>query len=191
MIEMWHGGRRWTGGPELRAPKAGRYECGPGIYLTNRYLRALEYAKGGGVTTLVTLRDGLRWLERSELPLDTLKQYVRSAPGFRKREAVLADLDRSASRVQRDNLPVTYLVNLCVYYEVLSGGQGVRLAQWLSEQGIDASLHSVNGEEQWVIIFNPSAIAQYRALPAAQVSLEQYELPRLSLPNARSEQPHA
>lgn len=181
MIEMWHGGRRWTGGPELQAPKAGRYECGPGIYLTNRYLCAQKYAKGGGVTTLVTLRDGLRWLENAELPLQTLKDYVRGAPGFRKREAVLDDLDRSAARVQRDILPVSYLVNLCVYYKVLSGGQGVRLAQWLSEQGIDASLYAVNGDEQWVIVFNPSAIAQYRAMPASQVSLEQYELPRIDI----------
>jgi hypothetical protein len=181
MIEMWHGGRRWTGGPELQAPKAGRYECGPGIYLTNRYLRAVEYAKGGGVTTLVTLRDRLRWLEKSELPLATLQDYVRCARGFRKREAVLDDLERSAARLKRDILPVTYLVNLCTYYEVLNGGQGVRLAQWLSEQGIDASLHSVNGEEQWVIVFNPSAITHYRARPASQVSLEQYELPRIDI----------
>lgn len=181
MIQMWHGGRRWTGGPELQAPKAGRYECGPGIYLTNRYQRAQKYAKGGGVTTLVTLRDGLRWLEKTELPLDTLKDYVRSASGFRKREAVLADIERSAASEQRDILPASYLVNLCVNHEVLSGGQGVRLAQWLGEQGIDASLYAVNGEEQWVIVFNPSAIAQYRAMPASQVSLEQYELPRINL----------
>lgn len=181
MFEMWHGGRRWQGSPELQAPKAGRYECGPGIYLTNRYMRAVEYAQGGGVTTLVTLRDGLRWLEKSELPLATLKDYVRSARGFRKREAVFEDLDRSAERLKREILPVSYLVNLCIYYEVLSGGQGLRLAQWLSEQGIDASLHSVNANEQWVIVFNPSAIAKYRALPASQVSLEQYELPRVDI----------
>lgn len=183
MIEMWHGGRRWTERPEVQPPKRGRYECGPGIYLTNQYERARhKYARGNGVTTLVSLKDDISWLEQKSLPLQELEDYVRRTPGLRKREMLLEDLSESASRVGKNQIPVSYLVNLCVYYDVLGGNQGLRLASWLAEQGIDASLYNVNLTEQWVIVFNPAIIEGYRTVSAAEVSLDQYSLPRLNLP---------
>jgi hypothetical protein len=177
MIELWHGGRRWEGGAEIQPPKPGRCECGPGIYLTNRYLRARDYAKAGGVTTLVALRDGIRWLEQAERPLAVLQDYVRTTPRFRKRDTVLADLERYAVRTGRNTVPVGNLVNLCVNHDVLSGNQGLQLAEWLSSEGIDASLHEVNGQEQWVIVFNPAAIRRYEVVSASKVTLAQYDLP--------------
>ena len=183
MIEMWHGGRRWNERPAVQTPKQGRYACGPGISLTNQYERARhKYARGNGVTTLVTMKDDISWLEQKNLSLQVLQDYVRQTRGFRKRDALLADLETSANRLSKDLIPASYLVNLCVYHDVLSGSQGVSLAAWLVEQGIDASLYSVNLEEQWVIVFNPAIIERYRTVPAAEVSLEQYKLPRLNLP---------
>ncbi|KVP75582.1 hypothetical protein WJ96_07690 [Burkholderia ubonensis] len=180
---MWHGGRRWTERPAVQPPKQGRYECGPGIYLTNQYERAKhKYARGNGVTTLVSLKSDIAWLERKALPLQDMQEYIRQTRGFRKRDLLLAELDDSASRLGRELIPASYLVNLCVNNDVLSGSQGVSLAAWLVEQGIDASLHTVNLAEQWVIVFNPLVIEHYRAVPAALVSLEQYNLPLVNLP---------
>jgi hypothetical protein len=65
---------------------------------------------------------------------------------------------------------------------VLSGTPGVALGAWLAEQGVDASLHTVNAVEQWVIVFNPAVIERYRVVPASQVSLEQRSLPLVHLP---------
>ncbi|WP_157639691.1 hypothetical protein [Burkholderia ubonensis] len=182
MIEMWHGGRRWTERPTIQAPRQGRYECGPGIYLTNQYDRARKYAAGNGVMTLVSLKDDINWLERKDVPLQAMQDYVRQTRGFRKRDQVLQDLEESASRLARELIPASYLVNLCVNNDVLSGNQGICLAAWLVDQGIDASLHRVNQVEQWVIVFNPTVIERYRAVPASQVSLEQYTLPLVNLP---------
>jgi hypothetical protein len=183
MMEFWHGGRRWNERPAVQAPKQGRYECGPGIYLTNQYERAKhKYARGNGVTTLVSLRDGISWLERKALPLQDVQEYIRQTRGFRKRDVMLNEVADSAKRLGRDMLPAEFLVNLCVYHDVLSGNQGLNLAAWLVEQGIDASLHTVNAVEQWVIVFNPAIIERYRTVPAAQVSLERYSLPLVSLP---------
>jgi len=60
---------------------------------------------------------------------------------------------------------------------VLSGGQGIALAHWLAEQGIDASLHAVNIQEQWVIVFNPAIIARYEQMPADRVTTDRHDLP--------------
>lgn len=170
MLELWHGGRRWEGDPEVRPPKKGRYECGPGIYLTNQYDRAYKYAKGGGVTTRVTLSDGVRWLEDAKLPLAVLQDYVRTARGMRQKVSILEDLQRCSDRESTELISVSRLVNLCINHEAVAGQQGVQLANWLVAQGIDASLHSVNGAEQWVIVFNPKVIRRHRAVSASAIN---------------------
>lgn len=182
MIELWHGGSRWEGGPEVQPPKAKRCEAGPGIYLTTRYLTARDYARAGKVTTLVTLRDNIRWLERAKLPLATIEAYVRETSRFPKRDRMLSRLARYGDEFGRDAFPVSIFVNACVNNDVLTGKQGVLLAHWLVEQGIDASLYTVNAQEQWVIVFNPAVIAKHKVISATVVRLDQYDLPQMALP---------
>lgn len=182
MIQLWHGGRRWKDRPTVKPPTKGRYECGPGIYLTNQYDRARKYAGRNGVTTMVSLRENLVWLERKEISLQLMEDYVRQTYGFRKRDVILKDLEDSAYRLDRDQLSASYLVNLCVNHEVLSGKQGVFLADWLVEQGIDASLHVVNLVEHWVIVFNPEVIESYDVVSASKVALDKRTLPLVNLP---------
>ncbi len=182
MIELWHGGARWYGTPEIQEPRSGRYECGPGLYLTTSYSRAREYAKGPKVVTRVSLTDDIRWLEDARLPLDTLTHYVENAYRMRNKKQVLSDL-RNAGRRDGEQLPVSYLVNLCVNYDCLAGKQGLLLAKWLAEQGIDASLYKRSASEHWVVVFNPKVIARSNVVPAAEVSLDDYNLPLIELPN--------
>ncbi len=181
MFQLWHGGRRWDGQPEVQPPRKGRCECGPGIYLTTRYERARKCAAGNGIATLVDLADNITWLEQKQLPVQVLQEYVLQTRGFRKRASVLADLEYSAERLGRELIPVNCLVNLCVNHDVLSGEQGLNLARWLVEQGIDASLHCVNLQEQWVVVFNPAIIQRFKAVSAAKVTPEQRELPHIQL----------
>lgn len=174
-IQLWHGSRRWVGSPEIRAPKQGRYECGPGLYLTNRYLRARDYAKAGGVTTLVTLRKEIGWLEKTKLPFDSVLSFIQDTPRLRNRADILEYF--VANRAGSELVPAATLVNLCVNHEAVAGKNGVVLAEWLTAQGIDASLHRVNSQEQWVVVFNPKIIQRYEVIPASKVRLEDYELP--------------
>lgn len=184
MIQLWHGGRRWDAPPVVQPAVRGRYECGSGIYLTNQYARARKYASGGGVTMLVELKEDISWLEHKRISLQLMREYVSQTRGFRRREAVLNDLAESSARLGSDLIPASYLVNLCVNHEVLSGGQGTQLASWLALQGIDASLHTVDAHEQWVVVFNPAAITRHRVVRAADVGLEQYTLPKIQLSKA-------
>ncbi|MEX3984198.1 hypothetical protein AB4Y45_35165 [Paraburkholderia sp. EG287A] len=181
MIELWHGGARWEGGPEVQPPKPERYEAGPGIYLTTRYLRAKDYSRGSKVTTLVTLREEMRWLEQAKLPLAKIEAYVRDTPRFPKRERMLASLSRYGDEYGREAFPVSVFVNMCVNNRILAGKQGVLLTQWLTEQGIDASLYDKGCGEQWVIVFNPAAIRRHKVVSATHVSLEQYDLPLIKM----------
>lgn len=195
MIELWHGGKRWEGSPEIRPAKQGNYECGPGLYLTTSYERAQKYAKGGKVTTRVTLADEVRWLEKAKLPLRELLEYARTAPRVPKRDKLLADLVRCPGEPKALDVEslsdVSRLVNLLVNSEALAGKLGVHLAAWLTSKGIDASLYSPTNGEQWVIVFNPAIIRKHRVVSATDVKLDQYHLPKIELSANPKGQPMA
>jgi hypothetical protein len=186
MIELWHGGKRWDGRPEVRPSKQGRYECGPGIYLSTNYSTARKYATGGKVVTRVSLADNIGWLERTKLPLKELLHYLDTAPRLPRREAVKRDfLERQDRRslAPNDLCDVARLVNTLINEELLAGKLGVHLAEWLTSKGIDASLHSPRVGEQWVIVFNPAAIKKHTATSPSSVALADYELPFIELPD--------
>lgn len=178
-IQLWHGGNRWEGDPEVRPARQGAYECGPGIYLSTSYETARKYAKGGKVTTLVTLGPTVRLLENALLPLSELTAFLRETPRIKRRANILRELEDVCPRFPADSVPVSCLVNLCVNYDALAGKPGVALAQWLTAKGIDASLHRAYGAEQWLIVFNPKVILRHEVVAAKDVSLADYDLPML------------
>jgi hypothetical protein len=187
MLQAWHGGSRWMGKPEVRAPRKGRYECGPGIYLSTRYLTARKYAGGSNVTTLVTLAEGVRWLQQAKLPLRELVQFLDKTPRLKNRRSIKEDfLQRAVKRgLELDDLAaVETLVNVLINTESLSGNVGLYLAEWLVSKGVDASLYSAFGQDQWVIVFNPAIIVQHKVVSATNAPLDLYELPKIELPGA-------
>lgn len=185
MLKAWHGGSRWMGKPEVRAPRKGRYECGPGIYLSTSYLTARKYAGGSNVTTLVTLAEDIRWLQQAKLPLRELVLFLDNAPRLKARRAIKEDfLQRALKRgMGLDDLaPVETLVNVLINTEALAGNVGLYLVEWLVSKGVDASLHRAFGKDQWVIVFNPAVIVRHEVISATNAPLELYELPEIELP---------
>jgi len=181
-LQLWHGGARWVGGPEVQPPRAGRYECGPGIYLSTEYSDACKYARGGKVTTLVTLKPEIRLLENTKLPLAEVLEFVQRLPRLRKRAEIINDLEANVARQTVAGDPpavhASVLVNLCVNYEALSGTTGLALANWLVQQGIDATWHQAYGNRHWLIVFNPKIIQAHQVVRACDVSNDMRNLPK-------------
>lgn len=176
-IDLWHGGSRWYGGAEIRPAKKDRYECGVGIYLTNQYLRAKSYAAGPGVTTRVKLapRGEIRWLEDANLRLADILEFIHSFYRLRGRDQLIQYL--SDNYPDAEFIPAPEFVNMCIEFSILAGKQGVEITHWLVEQGIDASLHTVDAGEQWVIVFNPRVIRKSETVPPSKVLGSDYSLP--------------
>lgn len=180
MFKFWHGGARWTDKPQVQSPKAGRYEHGPGIYLTTHYLRAKGYAKGGKVTTLIELSPDTRWLHAAKLPSQELVQFFDMAPRLPNRDKLKAEfqsLNRMAEASPDALVKVEYLRNFLVNSDALSSKAGLYFAQWLVDHNIDAAIERVYSAEEWVVVFNPAVIVKHTVVPAANVALALYELP--------------
>lgn len=173
---MWHGSRRWDGAPEIKPPRAGRYEAGPGIYFTTNYMTARRYAKGGGATFLATLDQSMRLADEVLIPLDTALQFVKDAPRMRHKAEIATDIRNNTARRQTDSVAATILINLVVNYEAGAGASGVAVARFLREQGVDASLERQSNED-WLVVTNPKVILSMRRMPAQEVSPDLYHLP--------------
>lgn len=165
-LKFWHGAQRWTGFPELRPSRPNCYECGPGIYLSNRNATARKYAKGGGQVVLIELDPSVVLLEESYLTLDEMLEGLASLPRVRGRKEIQAGLRKSAQRHPDGRMPADYLMNYCVNYESLGGASGPALARWYASKGIDASVYSRPGGEDWVVVFSPEKIVSSRILSA-------------------------
>lgn len=168
VLKFWHGSQRWDGHPQVGPSKKGRYEAGPGIYLTTHRNRAAGYAKGAGSLVYVEASIELRLLEDARLTRQQMAEALAALPRLRNRKKIEADLDECAERHPDGRLFASYLVNLIVNHEALTGGAGPALARWLTEHGIDASRQSQSGNEDWLVVFNPDVLKTFKKLTAAQ-----------------------
>lgn len=173
-ITLFHGGKRLNQPIEVRAPKSGRYECGPGFYSTTKWITAAKYARGGGRIHLVTYSDALiepsRWLEHARIPLEAMMDFLKSISRLPQRQDIYARLVAATDQYKTNTLPAYILLNLMVNAEACGGHNGVALAEFLAANNIAASLHSKCVGEQWVITFDPKVIEDIRPIPSNEVA---------------------
>lgn len=173
MLKLYHGSRGWKGSPEIRPQKKGRYEAGPGLYMTTKLETAKKYRKGGGTVIEFTLSDELinqdAWLENRHLALHDLTAFVESVPRMNAKQEVINGLERIAYRQGHNEIAAPRFIALCVNNDALIGSAGVAVSTFLAQQGILASHCNNLYDEDWVTIFSPSAIVEYHALSASDL----------------------
>lgn len=181
-IVVYTGTQVWEGRPEVRQSRKGRAEHGPGLYFTTRLQTARKYAKGRGTVLRVEIDPSFAWLEDAIVPTSVLMNWVANQRGLRHKKEIISDISgnatRTASRISTPaelNSYASVLVNLMVNYDVLSGAHGPALAEFLASLGIGASHVSMSGNEEWVVLFDPTKVLSWRRVGPDDVE----ELPRV------------
>jgi hypothetical protein len=158
-FQMYHGGQRWSRIPsELIGASKGRYEGGVGIYFTNSYQTAREYAKGGKVVQLVNIDKNFKTLDEVQIPVAELVDFVKNVAGMKKKKEIIQDLISNAQRRNKDTISLSILNNLVVNYEVGAGRVGVDVSNFFVSKGGDANVDRHSGDEFWMTVFNPKII---------------------------------
>lgn len=175
-FQMYHGGGKWQSAPEIRPSRAGRYEGGLGIYFTNSYDRARQYAKGGKVVQLVDIQRKFTDIEDVQIPVDDVIEFLNGIR-IKNRSDIIADIQRNAERMKSDSVGAYIINNLLTNYGAGSGQVGVSVVEFLVSHGVDASLEHQSGEEYWLTVFNTKIIKNYTVISPQDVPVERYMLP--------------
>jgi hypothetical protein len=91
-MNFWHGGNL-DNYDDIIAQKNGRYEYGPGLYITTSYDVATRYSKGSRKLYLVTIEKG-KDIQDSYLSLDSVKDFMSKYVVSSKRKEILLRLEK-------------------------------------------------------------------------------------------------
>jgi hypothetical protein len=178
-INLWHGGRDLhLSYHEPKAAAKGRWEHGPGLYLTTHYETARKYAKGGGSTYKVTLELG-NHIKDIKIHIDDVLNFVTKNVVKSKQSDIIDDIHDNMKRTQTTPfVQAEILVNLCVNYEALKGDKTVALNRFLVENKVDYGIvRNFGGRNETVcVVYNLEKIKKVKVIKSNDVSLDQFEL---------------
>lgn len=179
-LTLWHGGRDLEYSyHSFQSSRKGKWEHGPGIYLTTHYERASSYAKGGGKTYLVEFSEGNN-IENVYIPLSEIYEFVNLYVIKRKAKEVIDCIKDNSKRTSNgDTIKASYFLNIMINFDALSPAKTNNLNEFLVNHGADYSVvDNFGGRAETVfVIFNNKLIHKVKSIPAKDVDLSQWELP--------------
>lgn len=166
-LKFWHGGDLSSlslDGPSEFSQKKGRYEYGPGLYLTTHYDTAAKYAKGGRKLYVVTVSPGTEISGVTvslESALDAIKQFSNAKTRNEISERIKA---RSGdSGVVKISVVLNNLINT---EGALRPNKTGELRKWLIDAGADYQL--VNSPFGWgetmMVLYNTQKVINVKQI---------------------------
>ena len=159
-ITLWHGGKGLEHShSEVASSKKGRWQHGPGLYLTNSYARAQEYARGGRKVYRVTINRGTD-ITKVELPYKDVLAFANQYVSASKRKQFLMSIQENMERMGGDTVSANVFLNLIINWEAIQSSKTNILAQFLVQHGVDYAIDKFGGyeNEQVVVLFNRNKI---------------------------------
>jgi hypothetical protein len=156
-FNLYHGSHRWEGPPRIVPLRPGHAEHGPGIYFTTSRETAQKYAKGGGKVGFFSIQAPRAWAHEVQLDIDDVLPLIGKIRGAQKRKSIQEDVERIKHRLYGESL-----INLFVNARVSHGEDGVILAEYLVDRGVDAVRMKNNINEMWVVVVNPLIVTGRR-----------------------------
>jgi hypothetical protein len=162
LLTLYHGGRDLESDyRDVKSHGKGRWEYGPGLYLTNDRETASRYARGGGRRMYQVTIDltGARELNDVEIPLHEAIDFVeRNIKGKARQEFIkyLRDGFERRGRITANNV-----VNLALNLEAIANSKTNILRQFLIDHGVDyAKVDSYGGRSavEVYVVINPRII---------------------------------
>ncbi len=177
---LWHGGRDLEHSyREPQKSSKGRWEYGPGLYLTTHYETAQKYAKGGGKTYKVHIELG-NSIDNVLLSLESAFNFIENNVVKTKRKDLLEDIHDNMKRMNLVNqVEANVFLNLIINSNCVVGEKTVSLNKFLVENSVDYSTVTrfAGRDETVVVIFNNEQIKKVSPIKAKDISLSDYELP--------------
>ncbi len=178
-MKLWHGGRDLEYSyNEIKKSSKGRWEYGPGLYLTTHYETARKYAKGGGKTYHVHVELGNN-INNVKINLEDTLSFIKNNVVKSKQKELIFDLHNNMKRMNLVNeVEANVLLNLIINTEAVVGEKTIKLNEFLVQNKVDYSIvdRFSGRDETVVVIFNPKQIKKVSPIKSNEVSPDEYEL---------------
>jgi hypothetical protein len=171
-MQFWHGGDL-DNYDDIIAQKNGRYEYGPGLYLTTHYDTAKKYAKGRRKFYLISVEKG-NDINKSLLDIDSVKQFILKYVIKSKQKEILQRVEK----YNKENTIKGYIFNNILLNEkALSPRNTSNLRHFLIDNGIDYEIvdNPFGWGEKMMVLYNMKKIKDVRKITPND-KIENYDL---------------
>jgi len=172
-LTLWHGGNLELS-QENVAHKGGRWEHGPGLYLTTHYDTARKYSKGSRKFYQVVIRKGINITEVN-IPIADVREFMDTYFVRSRKKDVSERIDKQA----KDNkINAGTFLNITFNEQAIKNTDTDKLRSFLVQQGVDYSIvdNAFGWRERMIVLFNMRNIVSKRIVPAKE-KIETYDLP--------------
>ena len=154
-MNFWHGGNL-NDYDDVIAQKNGRYEYGPGLYITTSYDVASRYSKGSRKLYLITIEKG-KDIQDSFLSLESVKDFMNKYVVSSKRKEIFIRLEKY---IEGDMVPADIFNNLILNSKGIKSSNTRFLREFYVNNGIDYELvfNPFGFGEDMVVLYNMKKI---------------------------------
>ena len=171
-MQFWHGGDL-DNYDDIIAQKNGRYEYGPGLYLTTHYDTAKKYAKGRRKFYMISVEKG-NDINKSLLDIDRVKEFVNKYVVKNKQREILQRIEK----YNKENTIKGYIFNNILLNEkALSPRNTSKLRQFLIDNGVDYEIvdNPFGWGEKMMVLYNMKKIKNVKQITSKD-KIENYDL---------------
>lgn len=171
-MQFWHGGNLNDYDDNI-AQKNGRYEYGPGLYLTTHYDTALKYSKGSRKLYLITVDKG-NDINNSILDFNKVKDFISENVIKNKQKEVLNRLEK----YNKENTIKAYIFNNTLLNEkALKPTNTSKLREFLINNNIDYEIvdNPFGWGEKMMVLYNMKKIKDIKQITSKD-KIDKYDL---------------
>jgi len=171
-MTLWHGGNLENATEDSINHKKGRWEYGPGLYLTTHYDTARQYSKGARKLYRITIRKGNN-ISDVKIPVQNAFNFIDS---YVLKNKVREVKDRLQRWISNDTIPANIFSNIMIDGSMRNTNNHM-LRKFLVDNGVDYELvpNAFGWHEMMVVLFDMSLIVKSEIINS-KTPIEIYDL---------------
>ena len=174
-LVLWHGGNLDEAFDETMAHKKGRWEYGPGLYLTTHYDTAKKYAKGSRKLYRITIAQG-RDAWDVNLEWESVVGFIKEHCIRSKQKDVTARLERL--KKDTNGVKAAWFVASLANNEAIASSKSGIMRKFLVDSGVDYEIvdNAFGWGERMIVLYNMKKIIKKEVVRGSD-KIDEFDLP--------------
>lgn len=174
-MSFWHGGN--LDNLDDRQQKHGRWEYGPGLYLTTHYDVVQKYKKGSRKLYLVTVEKGNE-LSETYLDLNKYLEFVNKFCIKNKQNEIKQTINKILERTESNTINGETFLNIIINNDAISSKNTIQLKNFFIKNDIDYLLvdNAFGWHDKMLVLFNTDKIVNIERVESKDTIIE-FNLP--------------